>query len=311
MITKSQMSWKKLGQVYVPSGTLNWAKTHAFLPTPYLLNENTIRVYCAFLDAQKIGRLGYVDLDAHNPTKITEISTKPLLDIGSPGMFDEHGVSPTCVVKNGDEIRLYYQGWQRLQTIPYLLFTGLAISLDNGHSFKRYSNVPILERSTHETFQRSCGYVLREKDCWKMWYLCGRHWIETKTGKLPWYEIRYLESPDGINWGEQGITCLSPSGTDEFGFGRPYITSDNSAYTLWSSVRSKNLGYRFICAQSHNGKTWRRSDHLLNLDVSENGWDSQMVCFPSVIQVHDKTYLFYNGNQYGESGFGIAELIDF
>lgn len=259
MITKSeinksetpQLYWKKLGHIYAPPGISDWAKTHAFLPTPYLLNDSTIRVYCAFLDDQKIGRIGYVDVDAEKPTIIKEISNKPLLDVGSPGMFDEHGVSPTCIVKNGNELRLYYQGWQRLQTLPYLLFTGLAISQDNGQSFTKYSNIPVLDRSTNENFQRSCAYILKDENDWKMWYLCGKYWFDAENGKLPWYEIRYLESNNGIDWGNTGHTCLSPIGDDEFGFGRPCITTNNSNYTMWSSVRTKNLA---IDLSAHNQK---------------------------------------------------------
>ena len=261
------------------------------MPTPILLNQSTIRVYCAFLDAEKIGRLGYVDVDAECPTIVKMVSPNPILDIGAPGMFDEHGVTPTCIVRNGNELRLYYQGWQRLQTIPYLLFIGLAISNDGGQSFQRYSEVPILNRSADETFQRSCGYVIKDKNCWKIWYLCGTHWIDTENGKLPWYEIRYLESTDGINWGGTGLTCISPAESDEFGFGRPYVTVNESGYQLWSSVRRKSIGYRFTYAESDDGKYWRRQDAKLDIDVSAEGWDSQMVCFPAVICVGNRTFL--------------------
>jgi hypothetical protein len=34
-----------------------------------------------------------------------------------------------------------------------------------------------------------------------------------------------------------------------------------------------------------------------------------MQAYPAVMQIRDKTYLFYNGNDYGRDGFGIAELI--
>jgi hypothetical protein len=310
MESRLKTRWQKLGQVYVPNGEYSWAKTHAFLPTPYLLDERTIRIYCSFLDEQKIGRIGYVDLDRENPTVIKGVSAQPVLDIGQPGMFDEHGVNPVSIVQGKDQMRLYYQGWQRAKNVPYLLFTGMAISSDGGQTFKRYAQVPVLDRTTEEPFLRSCGMVIKDKNCWKIWYLCGKDWIETNTGIRPWYEIRHLQSTDGINWGEHGHTCLSPVGDDEFGFGRPYVTFNGSTYTLWSSLRRKSNGYRFICAESNDGKTWTRVDSKLDIDVSQNGWDAKMICFPAVINVDGRTYLFYNGNQYGETGFGAAELVD-
>jgi hypothetical protein len=33
-----------------------------------------------------------------------------------------------------------------------------------------------------------------------------------------------------------------------------------------------------------------------------------MICYPAVIKIYDKTYLFYNGNNNGKTGFGYAEL---
>jgi hypothetical protein len=31
-----------------------------------------------------------------------------------------------------------------------------------------------------------------------------------------------------------------------------------------------------------------------------------MLCFPYVIETRSGRYLFYNGNEYGRSGFGVA-----
>ena len=48
----------------------------------------------------------------------------------------------------------------------------------------------------------------------------------------------------------------------------------------------------------------------MQIDVSPTGWDAEMICYPAVINVKGKTYLFYNGNNNGETGFGVAELIN-
>ena len=39
-----------------------------------------------------------------------------------------------------------------------------------------------------------------------------------------------------------------------------------------------------------------------------SGWDSQMQAYPAVVTAGGRTYLFYNGNDYGREGFGYAEL---
>jgi len=44
------------------------------------------------------------------------------------------------------------------------------------------------------------------------------------------------------------------------------------------------------------------------IDVSEEGWDSEMLAYPFFYKHNEKVYMFYNGNGFGKSGFGYAEL---
>jgi hypothetical protein len=48
---------------------------------------------------------------------------------------------------------------------------------------------------------------------------------------------------------------------------------------------------------------------MKTFDVSEEGWDSEMMCYPYVFDHKGERYMLYNGNGYGKSGFGIAKLI--
>ena len=63
------MRWRKLGRIYCAEGSSRWARSHAFLPTPMLLTDR-IRVYVAFLDEEKVGRVGYVELATEDPRRI-------------------------------------------------------------------------------------------------------------------------------------------------------------------------------------------------------------------------------------------------
>ena len=42
--------------------------------------------------------------------------------------------------------------------------------------------------------------------------------------------------------------------------------------------------------------------------MSENGWDSEMVCYPHILKIDGKYQMFYCGNGFGFEGFGYAEL---
>ena len=86
------MKWIKKGHIYGPSGRISWAKHSALTPTPVLINEDIIRVYAGFRDENGISRIGFVDVEAENPSKIRYISKSPVLDIGVAGAFDDNGV---------------------------------------------------------------------------------------------------------------------------------------------------------------------------------------------------------------------------
>jgi hypothetical protein len=297
--------WRKLGLVHVADGSVSWARSHAAVPTALLLDEQRIRVYVAFVDAEQIGRVGYVDVDASDPLRVLEVSERPVLDIGAPGMFDDHGVNPLSVCEQDGQIRLYYAGWQLGVAVRYFLFLGLATSEDGGASFRRHSRVPVLDRSDAEPMLRSSAHVAPGRP-WRMWYAGGERWTEAGDRPRPTYELRYLESDDGLHWGPEGRVCMSFADADEFGFSRPFVVEEADRLAMWYSIRTVSRGYRIGFAESRDGIQWERHDESAGISVSDAGWDSEMVCYPCVQRTRYGRYLFYNGNGYGRTGFGVA-----
>jgi hypothetical protein len=83
-------------------------------------------------------KITLADLDTSTSTlaireKVLRVSRSPIMDVGSHGTFDEHGVVPSCVIQAKDSsLLMYYSGFERFDSVPYKIFTGLAISTDNG-----------------------------------------------------------------------------------------------------------------------------------------------------------------------------------
>lgn len=304
------MNWEKLGFVWEPSGNLAWAKKFATCPTPYLHPSGVIRVYIQCRDANNIGRIGYVDVDPEDPLKVVNISDTPVLDVGKKGFFDDNGVLPTSIVEAPDgRIFMYYNGFELCHNIRYRLLTGLAISDNKGESFERVKLSPILERSDAESAFRAGPHVLKNGSGYQMWYAAGSEWELIDGKEMPVYDIRYAESEDGITWPEMGDVILPIDNEVEHGFGRPYVVIKNGYKQLFYSVRKKNpRAYRMGYAECHDGLNWTRDDSNMGIDISSSGWDSESVEYAAIISVKDKTYCFYNGNEFGRTGFGVAEL---
>jgi hypothetical protein len=79
-------------------------------------------------------------------------------------------------------------------------------------------------------------------------------------------------------------------------------------YRYSEDYRSKAKGYRIGYAHSDNLTDWIRDDAKAGIDVSEEGWDSEMISYPHVFELDGKIYLAYLGNQVGREGFGLAML---
>jgi hypothetical protein len=72
--------------------------------------------------------------------------------------------------------------------------------------------------------------------------------------------------------------------------------------------KTKGRGYRLGYAFSDDLKTWTRDDANSGIDVSPEGWDSDMQCYPNLFECDGRVCLLYNGNEFGKYGFGLAVL---
>lgn len=305
------MRWVKQGRIYVPPGDVEWAQAYAFPPTPVLRPDGTtLRLYLAFCDSQTRGRIGWVDVRADDPSQVLGVSAEPVLDIGEPGMFDENGILPTSVIAVDDAFYMYYVGYQLGYGVTYYQFEGLAISRDGGETFERERRVPVTDRSDAEPLNRTSAFVRRVVDgSFQMWYVGGDRWTVVDGKPLPVYNMRYLESADGIEWGPEGEVCLDFDFEDEHAFGRPWVWEDGDGHLMMYSVRTRSKDYRLGLARSTDGRRWERHDDEVGIDVSAEGWDSEMIAYSAVFKApNDETFLFYNGNERGKTGFGFAVL---
>jgi hypothetical protein len=304
------MKWEKLGVIFNADRRSQWMHSHAYVPTAYQPDSKRIRVFLAFRDENQVGRIGWIDVAASDPTCVLAVSERPSLDVGCSGAFDDNGVTPLSVVPDGARLRIYYAGWQLTPRARYLLFTGLAFSDDGGSSFVRYQETPVLDRGPKEFLVRSGAYVMQdaENGLWKIWYAASSSLINYAGKETPTYHMAYAESIDGIHWPQSGTVVLKPQGS-EFGFGRPHIRKTKGAYELWYSVRSHSQMYRIGYATSEDGLQWVRRDPEGELAPSKSGWDSEMTGFPSIIENDHGTFMFYNGNGFGLTGVGVARLL--
>ncbi|MFA5165760.1 MAG: hypothetical protein WC449_00440 [Candidatus Paceibacterota bacterium] len=299
------MFWKKSGIIIEPQKQYKWSQSHCALPTALHLRGCLYRIYFATRDAQNRSHTSYADVDFSDNVKVLNYARKPVLEPGMPGHFDDCGAIPTSIVRNGSKIFLYYVGWNTGKSDPiFYTSAGLAISEDNGNTFKKYGP-PIMERSQYDPWAVLSYFVRKEENAWKMWYVSGLGFKKRGNKISSYYNIKYATSSNGIDWKRDGTTCLDFSSKKETNIARPWVILEEGIYKMWFCY-NKGKGYRIGYAQSKDGIKWKRKDNDFGLDVTNNNWDSEITTYPCIIECNGNKALLYNGNGYGKEGIGLA-----
>lgn len=312
--------WTKLGKVFTPQDVNGhwWLKEFAQAPAS-LIFDDFVRVYfsCrppADENGQYVSYSAYVDLDRADLFKVRHISEQPIMGLGSLGEFDEFGIYPVSVIRNGAEVRAYYGGWTRCESVPFNVAIGMATSHDGGKTFSKNGNGPVLSYSPDEPFVLSGPKIRRFNNIWYLWYIAGRIWKIVDGRAEPVYKIRMAWSADGVHWNKVNKDLIKSRIEEDEAQASPDVSYANGKYHMFfcyrysSYYRGKDKGYRIGYASSTNLIDWARDDSMAGIDVSESGWDAEMVSYPHVFELDGNTYLAYLGNQVGRHGFGLALL---
>lgn len=311
------MNWNKEGVIFKNNDIHHWSISHAQVPVVDIINEKVWRVYYGSRDAAVHSRISYFDVEAGNPKNVLYIHNKPVLDVGKLGTFDELGVCPSYILNHQDKKYLFYIGYNVTKTLPYHNGIGVALWNEQTNMFERISAGPLFERTLKEPYfnASSCVHWDEKNKIFRIYYLSTTDWIEINNKPEPLYHIKYAESDDLINWRREGKVAIDYVDGKHEAIARPLVLFYKGSFRMWYSYRNvtdyksnKDNSYRIGYAESVDAIHWKRKDEEVGIDVSETGWDSEMVCYPYVIQWKEKLYMFYNGNGFGKTGIGYAVL---
>lgn len=317
------MRWKKLGKIFDPTQHKLPNGCEQFAQSPQtLVFDDFIRIYFSTRSVDKsngkyFSHIAFVDMQK-NLRDVIRVSNKTVIPLGELGCFDEHGIFPMNVLRHGDAVFAYTCGWNRRVSVSVDTAIGFAISHDNGLTFQRVGEGPVLAASLHEPCLVGDGFVKFIKDQFHMWYIFGTGWKQNSPETPPdrTYKIGHAVSDDGINWIKEEARQIIADrlGTDE-SQALPTVIEIDGRYHMFFCFRqsvdfrkNRDRGYRIGHAYSDDLTNWTRDDENPLLDVTPDGWDSDMLCYPHVFKCDGKAYLLYNGNEFGRYGFGLAVL---
>ena len=300
------MNWEKLGRILNPDILKELGISTSLVPFVENVNNeiDLIKIFFTPRDCESRSELRYFILNI-TTLEIVSISEK-LFSYGPIGAFDDSGVVACSIVPHNGKKYVFYQGWSLSVTVPSITAIGVAL-MDKDDKVHRIGEGPILSRSLYEPYSCASPSVIFDEGKFKMWYASMDKWEQGSEGLKHFYDIKYAESLDGLNWNRFGKGVISYQNKVEYAFGRPNVIKENGIYKMWYCYRGN--AYRIGYAESIDGINWNRMDELAGIDISEKGWDDQMIEYPTVFNVKNQRYMLYNGNEFGKTGIGLAKLV--
>lgn len=305
------MKWSKLGKIFCAENHSDWLYSHAMIPIPEQIEGDLYRIYFSSRDKLNRGYGAYLEIDMRSPTKVLRVHEHPILEPGALGCFDDSGALPNSIVNVDGRKMLYYTGINLGVTVKIRNSIGLAEWNESKHHFERCFDGPVIDRTRNQPHFVATPEVHYENNHYRAWFTSCVGWKATENEAKHFYNLEYAESEDGIIWQRDGTIAIDFLDEFEYALGVPRVIKDNDLYKMWFCSRATRdcPTYRIRYATSKDGSTWdRQDDHLVGIDVSESGWDSEMICYPFIFDHKGQRYMLYNGNGYGKTGFGLAVL---
>lgn len=290
----SEPIWTKLGMVYKANNNHPNLLTHASNPLADFLEGDIYRIYYSGRDDNNRSSVSYVDYDVVK-NKIINDYKQPIVT-PKENTFYGAGITIGNMWEESGNKYIGFMGWQQL--------AGEHWRGDIGKINLRTGDVSlVLGVNPEDKISLSYPHVIKDENIYKMWYGSTISW-SSSNGEMV-HVINYATSEDGNSWETQGLAIPYEIGIAQ-AFSKPCVVKTKKGYHMWFSYRSgTGTPYRLGYASSSDGVSWNREQS--NLTVSSDGWDKEMVCYPYVFRHKNFWYMLYNGNRYGQNGFGLAK----
>jgi hypothetical protein len=144
-------------------------------------------------------------------------------------------------------------------------------------------------------------WVVKADDEYRIYYVSGDSWVHKD---LPRYNLKMATSKDGKTWDRKGHVCIDFASNQENALARPTVVFEDGVWKMWFA--HKGDAYRLGYAESEDGINWIRNDAYANLSPTSGTFDSEMIEYAATLTHKNQHFMFYNGNNYGFDGIGLA-----
>jgi predicted GH43/DUF377 family glycosyl hydrolase len=228
--------------------------------------------------------------------------------------LNSHAALPIPLKTKNEEIRIFFSS-RNDENIASVGF--LDINIKEPKKIIRLNKKPVLTSGELGSFDDRgvMAHSVINKNGKLYLYYTG--WNVGKNIPFHW-SIGLATSTDGGNTFQKKSNgpIMDRNHIDPYFVASPTVLFEEDKWKMWyvsglgweETEGVKSSPYHIRYAESNDGINWERKDSQSGIDVSHEGWDSEMIEYPSILEDNDTKYMFYNGNDYGKTGFGYAVL---
>lgn len=278
-----------------------WLKNFAGSTSARKLEDSSIfEIYITGRDEKNRSVIGRALWDAKDPGKLFNLENKPVLSLGPLGSFFDSGTSYPYIITVGNEVRMYFTGWMRGDSVPFYNNIGMAVMKEDRSFEPRLS--PIVSLDDKECFGSGSMQVIKNEDEFEMLYTSFTGWKIQNNKARHSYELKRRTSKDGIKWIEPSKELKVNLNQNINNVCKPYLHKKD----LFFCARNTNEDYSIFYVLNYSSINLE-PEHL-NLNTDDAKWDSQGQAYPTLVNYNERNYIFYSGNHYGQGGMGVAEI---
>lgn len=283
-----------------------------------ILLKDFVRVYFStnLKDSSGVtSHIVYADFDKRFDN-IIKVSDKIVVPETELGLFDEHGIFPFKPFLHDGSEYAFYTGWSRRETVSVETSIGLMTRSKESDCFKRVYKGPVISASSKEPFLLADAWPLKNQTQYIIYYIFGDAWEYDPENKVHErrYRISLATTKDLLNYNRDSLYVIDTISPNEVQAYPTVVIRDGHYHMLFSfrdvfDFRSNpNKSYKFGYAFSKDGIHWKRNDNLIQFLDGAKEFDKEMMAYPSFLEVEDRLYLLYNGNNFGKNAILVADI---
>jgi len=245
------IDWTKSASnpVLEPGSSGEWDE-EGVIQMSVMKDGTTYKMWYTGWDEDGLWQIGYAT--STNGLDWVKHAGNPVLEVGSPGAWNEEEVGDPSVILDGATYKMWYYGSGGVGSTAQI---GHATSQDGFDWTESVSNPVLTPGSSGEWDDEHVWTpdVLKENGTYRMWY-AGSDGDTQRIG--------YATSPDGVTWnkytGNPVLDVGSGGEWDEDHVYLPMVISDTNTYKMWYTGQNSDGDWRIGYATSPDGTTWTK-----------------------------------------------------